>query len=236
MNSKFGIALFVLSLVGLSFGVPTMTGNVVNEYFIGKFFGFHLIGLIFFFVSLVIMGSQKSLDAIIVPTGPSYEADRERARAGIKEYDEDKSRLVIISGEIDLRNGQRNFIGSQPMKIYEQMRQEGVPKNHFIFESKSHNTQENVLYTCEKIKEEEKEKGENIKELIIVTDKPQARRFRMLFDKAKKQKYIPKNLEIKTYSEGIKSSYGPIKAQIAYLKDLFTFDKYMENHKNKSKN
>lgn len=168
---------------------------------------------------------QKSLDVIVVPTGPSYEVDKQRAKAGIKKYNEDKSRLVIISGEID----KIGFIGSQPMKIYKQMRQEGVPRDNFILESKSHNTRENVLYVYDKIKD----KRENIKKLIIVTDKPHAKRFVMLFNKAKKHKYIHENLKIDTYSEEIKNSYCLIKAQIAYLKDLITFDIYLKDYKNK---
>jgi len=105
------------------------------------------------------------------------------------------------------------FMGSQPMKIYKEMRKEGVPKENFIFESKSHDTKENVKYTCEKLKEK------NINEVTIVTDKPHAKRFKMLFNKAKKEGYAPKSLEVKTYSEGLDPSYGPIRANLHYIMD-----------------
>ena len=205
-----GITFLIASLILLGIGIKGITGNIINNYLQGKFLFMHLIGFALLLVAIVILTSGKSLEGVIVPTGSSYEADKERARGGIKKYEEDKSRLVIISGTVD--GGK--FIGSQPMKIYKEMRKGGVPKENFIFESKSHNTRENVLYTCEKLKE----KG--IDEVIVVTDKPHAKRFEMLFNKAKKEGYAPKNLEVKTYSEGLKPSYGPIKAGLAYLKDL----------------
>ena len=230
MKKLFAILLLILGIFLILFKFNfNFTGNSISNYFSG-FLWMHILGFVFLIGGLIFMVNKK-LEAIVVPTGPSYEVDSQRANAGIKEYGEDQSRLVMISGEINEKEGKRNFIGSQPMKIYKQMRKAGIPKNHFIFESKSHNTKENVKYICEKL-EKLKEK-EDIKELIINTDKGQAKRFKMLFDIAKKEGFAPQNLEIKTYSKGIERAYGPIKASLAYLKDYLTFGRELKEYKKK---
>jgi uncharacterized SAM-binding protein YcdF (DUF218 family) len=209
----------ILILIGVDFNI---TGNFINNYFVGRFSILHFIGLFLFVSSLIVLVSKK-LEAIVVPTGPSYEADRQRAEGGLRKYHEDNSRLVIISGEVNEKNGERKFIGSQPMKIYKQMRKQGVPRDHFIFESHSHNTQENVRYICEEMDKIKDKK--DITNIIIVTDEHHAKRFKMLFNKSKKYGLAPKSLKIETYSRNIERTYNPFKATLAYIKDYFTFGK-----------
>jgi len=204
-----GLFLFFISIIFFALGFKvSITGNVVGGGILNSIPFFQIIGFVFLIGSFLILTSKK-LEGIVVPTGPSHEVGSQRASKGFEKYLENPDNLIFISGEF----GQEKFMGSQPMKIYKQMRKAGVPRENFIFESKSRNTQENVLYLSDKIKE----KGVN--HITIVTDGPHAKRFKMLFDKAKNKGYAPKNLEVETFSEGIQNSYSPLKANLAYIKD-----------------
>jgi len=97
-NKKMGVLILVISVILLSSGIGNITGNIVVEYFQGTFLFAHILGLVLFFVSILILAKKEGLEAVVVPTGPSYEADRQRAKGGVRKYQEDKSRLVVISG------------------------------------------------------------------------------------------------------------------------------------------
>lgn len=230
MKKVFGFPLLGLSLFFLIWRIKfDFTGNFINNYFSSGFMIIHILGILFLVGALGILVEGKGLEGVVVPTGPSYRADHQRALGGVKKYDENRSSLVIITGEMNNSKSERSFIGSQPMRIYKEMRKSGVPRDHFVFESLSHNTQENVLYILEKLKEKK------INEITVITDKPHAKRFEMMFNKSKKQGIAPENLEVKTYSENINNSYGLVKASLAYLKDYLTFDKEIKKYKEKSK-
>ena len=162
---------------------------------------------------------KKTIESVVIPTGPSYEIDQKRAKLGIQRYWENSAKKVFITGEIGLKDQHKNpkFYSSQPMKIYKTMRLSGIPKDNFIFEVESRNTQENVLFLLKKIKENK------ISSMEIETDKPHAKRFELLINLSKLMRVYPKDFEVQTCSRGLDPSYGPLKATIAYLKELMTF-------------
>lgn len=218
MNFKiYSLFLFCISLFFFFFGgLIRISGKAIESSGGGYLFDpFFSLGFALSIISIILFVLEEGLETILVPTGPSHEADRQRAETGIKKYKEDEtSRQVMISGKY---NDGMCFLKSQPIQIYRTLRKAGIPREKIIMESESNSTQENVLYVCEKIRE----KG--INSLLIATDKPHAKRFKMLFEKAKKRGYAPKELEIRTYSEGMDASYGKGRALASYLRDYFTF-------------
>tara|TARA_Y100000310_G_scaffold160578_1_gene160342 strand:- start:144 stop:632 length:489 start_codon:yes stop_codon:yes gene_type:complete len=152
----------------------------------------------------------ENLEALVVPTGPTYELGIQRAVAGAREYHQRNSfEVVFISGSFE---GEK-FLGSQVDKIYRTLRREGIPKEDILLESSSTNTMENVLYACEEINNLE------IDKIGVVTDFYHADRFLMLFERAKNEGYVSTNLIVDSFSDGIENSYGLIKSKIAYFKD-----------------
>jgi len=205
-KNGMGFVFLILGVVIFLINSFKITGGVIG-YSDANFSFSSLTSLIFIGVAVFLFVVKEDLEAIVVPTGPSYEAGRQRAKGGAEEYSRHPNDVVIISGEFD--NGK--FIGSQPGKIYRILRKSGVPRRDIILENNSGNTIENVLYTCDEIKE----KG--INEVTVVSDRSHAARLKMLFGRAKKEGYAPKNLKVHTYSEGIKPSYGFIKSTIAKI-------------------
>ena len=127
----------------------------------------------------------ENLEAIVVPTGPTYEIGIQRAVAGTKGYlHNDAFGIVFISGSFE---GKR-FLGSQVDKIYRTLRKGGVPKNDIFLESRSTNTMENVLYACDEIN------SLGVQKVHVFTDPHHASRFLMLFERAKDKGYVSNNL------------------------------------------
>ena len=170
---------------------------------------FQMLGITIIFVSMILMLKKDSLEAVVVPTGPSLEIDQKRAKNGARKYLQNKDRFVIISGIYN--DGKLH--GSQSEKIYRTLREGGVPRERILFEHESEDTLENVLYTSKLAME----KG--IKNLIVSTDKPHAKRFKLLFDRAKKKGLAPKDLRVRYTTRGLEPSYNPAKAKVAYKKD-----------------
>jgi uncharacterized SAM-binding protein YcdF (DUF218 family) len=229
LNKKLGILLLILSFFLLFSGINTetsiITGNVFGDYFQSQHLWGHIVGLIFLIASIGLIAQNKGLEAIMIPTGPTEHAVLQRAKEGIKQYDADSSRLIVISGQFkDKGDKQEDFKNSKPIKIYKEMRKAGIPKGHFIFESDSYNTQQNIIKTLDKLKDE------NISGITVVTDKRHGRRFEMMFSKAKKKGIISKNLEINIDSNGIENSYGALKSRIAYVKDYLTFGRELSKY------
>jgi uncharacterized SAM-binding protein YcdF (DUF218 family) len=219
MNLKrfFGLAL-LWGFVAIVLGFSSFS---INGYVIGSLVDFRyeiLLGLILLGGSLILLISRNSLEVIVVPTGPSLEADKQRALKGAERFHKRESRYVIISGQYN----DGVYSGSQPEKIYHELVNAGVPKDKIIFENKSSDTMENVLYTCDTINDLAKEKElSGPYKVIVCTDKPHAKRFRMLLKRAKKEGYAPGDLRIRTDSRGINPSYSSEKAKITYIKDKY---------------
>lgn len=73
------------------------------------------------------------------------------------------------------------------------MRKEGILLEIFKFEGLSKNTLENVFYSCYVLVQEKTESA------IVVTDREHARRFTMLFNRAKKEGYMPNQFNFDTF-------------------------------------
>lgn len=188
--ARFNVLSFLFLLVFVvSFLFSTdfsMTGNSIKESF--SYVDFWDIFTIFSFVMfLVVFLSGKKLEAILVPTG-THEADRERAKKGAKYYHEheDREPEVLVSGSHDVQP----FLSSQPGHIYKYLRKGKVPREDIIFEPYSKNTAENVVYSCDVIRKE------GIKRIDVVSNPSHLWRFRYLFDKAKDEGLIDKDVKI----------------------------------------
>jgi len=177
-----------------------VTGNFLLEG--GNPLNFlNLLTVISFVLFLFVFLSGRKLEAILVPTG-SHKSDRERARRGAKYYHEhEKERpSVLISGSVDEKYGRR-FPTSQPGHIYKYMRKEDVPRDAFLFEPESKNTEENVLYSAKVIRK----KG--IKVVDVVSNPSHLWRFKSLFKKAKEEGLIDK---------GVKINYIPTRSNVLF--------------------
>ena len=181
MKKLFGFIFLIASLTLLSLGSFSITGNVVANYFPSKLFSFHLIGLIFLLVSILIFTSKKSLDAIIIPTGDE-QTDIERPQTASKRKADD---CYVISGYVDKR---RPIKYQQSATIYRELRKLGIKPSHIKIEGKSHDSLENALYSLEKLK--------GMKEIGIVSYPWHLKRYKEIIEEAQKEGIITKNIKI----------------------------------------
>lgn len=130
---------------------------------------------------------RRGLEVVLVPTGDDQKADMQRANKGARFYRYYSNRFILVSGSTD----GKCFLSSQPGHIYKCMRKKGVPRSKFLFESKSRNTVENVIYSCKLMKE----KG--IEGVSVVSNPLHLLRFYLIFNKAKKDKYVDKDLRVR---------------------------------------
>lgn len=189
------LSLILLSITFISFLFSfksQVTGNFLLEG--GSPLNFlNLLTLISFVLFLFVFLSGRKLEAILVPTG-SHKSDRERAERGAEYYHSHENQkegtpFILISGSVDEKYGE-HFPSSQPGHIYKYMRREDIPRNAFLFEPKSKNTSENVLYSAEVISK----KG--IKKVDVVSNPSHLWRFKSLFNKAKEEGLIDKDVKI----------------------------------------
>jgi uncharacterized SAM-binding protein YcdF (DUF218 family) len=231
LKKKLGILLLILSFFllfsGINTGTSIITGNVFGDYFQTQHLWGHVMGLIFLIAGAGLIAQNKGLEAIMIPTGPTNYSVSQRAKEGARQYETDPSKLVVISGQFKEKGHEDKFIGSKSMEIYKEMRKAGVPKDHFIIEHDSYNTQQNILRTLDKLKDEK------IKGITVITDERHGKRFEMMFNKAKKKGIISKDLEINIDSNGIENSYGALKSGIAYVKDYLTFGRELSKYSDK---
>ncbi|GEM_PF-6167013 len=212
LRRKEKLSLGILSLIMSLF--LFLWGN--NATFLGASIGIKnftpipYVSLVIFAVGFfLIMTRQKSLEAIMVPTGSGGKIDEQRALVGAKVYHEHPDSLVIISGIV-----KGKFLGSQSAGIYKTLRRAGVPRGHIEIEGKSKDTLENVRCASKILTDE------GVQRLYVATDKDHARRIGMLFQTAKSEGLVPESLKVRPYSKGIDKAYSPANAQAHYAKDL----------------
>jgi hypothetical protein len=115
-----------------------------------------IFGIILFLI-LFILISRRKLDAIMIPIGPSYEIDRERASAAAKRYAHGKGAdYLIISGA--LGEG-KTLKESKRADIYQTLRSYGIKAGDIRIEGKSKNSLENLLYSLKKVKKKRNKKS-----------------------------------------------------------------------------
>jgi len=178
-----GILLLVCSVVLMFFGFDfNITGNFVKNYFEGNFIFIHILGFVFLFVSVILLTSRKTLDAIIIPTGGETKEDIERAsRAGKEKI---KVKYFIISGG----RGANPLPESERANIYRELRRHGIKPSQIKIEGKSSDTLENVIYSLKKFKD--------FKKIGIVSYPQHLNRFEYIINKAKEEGIINKDVEI----------------------------------------
>jgi uncharacterized SAM-binding protein YcdF (DUF218 family) len=173
-----------------------------------------ILGFIFLIGSFATSISRKNLDAIIIPTGPSFEECRERTIRAIKEYRGKDTKYFVISGE----KGKPKLRESQRYGIYKELRKHNIKPSQMIIEGKSSDTLENALYSLTKLK-----KMENIG---IVSYPKHLERFKYIIDKAKNEKLIPANITIEyiptkqTFIEWIYGTLANIKEKYRLKKGI----------------
>jgi len=201
MNRRVLSSVF-LFLALIAFGLPHLrfTGAVISEIPSSQNTLF-IVALAFFIASVFLFLTRKSLDTIIIPTGGGefdpetrmWSQDKERTERAISEEDKLKdSGYFMISGY--LGRGTEERLKGQSYRIYKYLRDsEFFPKNIRI-EGKSHDTEQNLLYSLKKIKEmKEKEGKKGPLDVGISTYHHHFGRFKDFYKKAIEKGLIEKN-------------------------------------------
>ena len=205
MKKQIGLITLLFSIALLSVGVKGITGNVVAEYFQGRFLFGHFFGLILLFISIFLLTSKKSLDAIIIPTAGEKEEDLERTRR-VKKV---KTKYYLISGE---REEDKPFKETSRATIYKELRKYGIKPSQMKIEGKSGDTLENTLYSLKKLK--------GMKNIGVVSYPQHLKRFEHIINKAKEENLIPNNLKV-TFIPTDETSKEKIYGSLGLLKEKY---------------
>ena len=210
MRYKIELASFFLiasAVFLLIFFKPTMTGGVIGVN--SEISYFYLISIGFFLASVLIFATRQTLDAIMVPTGPSYKIDQERANKAVKEGKGKKDQIYLISGRID-KDEKESAKDSQVYGIYKRLREYGIKPVNIKIEGRSKNTLENVLFSLEKLKKM------GAKDVGIASNPAHLDRFEYFIKKAKEKGIIGKDFRIHRLetSESLKQKGYEVLAQI----------------------
>lgn len=189
-RKALGFFFFTISFSTFLLQSFRMTGD-----FVGTGNGFSALGLasvVLMFVSLLLLTSKESLEAIVVPTGGSPKENKERASTS-RHYKTERNQYFVVSGG----RGNRPLNESERANIYRELRQSEALKKHgrappvkpsqMTIEGNSRDTVENVLYSVEKIRP-------GTKKITFVSYPLHLKRFEMVFEKAKEEGLVPKDL------------------------------------------
>ena len=177
---SFLIIAFILLLIPFSFNI---TGAAIGT--LQGFSYLHAIGFAFLLISILIFASRQTLDAIIIPTSPSYEIDTERTDKALGEHYKGKGNVLMITGKID-----KPIKDSQVYKIYQHLRNSGIKPSQMVVEGKSKNTLENVLFSLDKLKKM------GAKDVGIASNPSHLDRFEYIIKKAKEEGIIDEKFTI----------------------------------------
>jgi len=188
-----GFALFLISLGLVLFGNFSFTGEVIG--FQNKFNILNFLGILILFISLILLTSKKSLEAIVIPTG---QEDIERAETG-RRYQTKEDQYFIISGG----KGAGSLSESERAHIYRELRQTKALKefgkepkikpSQITIEESSTDTLENVLKTLKKLRP-------GTERITFVSYPLHLERFKLIMKKAREGGLVP---------EGLKEKYIP---------------------------
>ena len=183
-KTEKGFFFLVIAIIFLLFSfTPTITGAAIGT--LQSFSYLHAIGFAFLLISILIFASKQTLDAIIIPTGPSFEIDKERTEKALEEYKREKGGVFMITGRID-----KPVKDSQVYKIYQHLRNSDIKPSQMIVEGKSRNTIENVLFSLEKLKEK------SAKDVGISSNPSHLDRFEYIIQKAREEGIVNKNFRV----------------------------------------
>lgn len=190
-KNKLGMFLFLVALILFILSNPfNLTGNVIGGGMEMNYL--FVIGIIFLIGSFVAFVSRQKLDAIVIPTGGSYETDMARTERAVKRYlpkeeGEDKgAKNIIISGSL----GGKEVSKSQRADIYRRLREYGIKPIEMGIEGESKNSLENLLNTIKKVKK----KG--AKRIGIVSNPSHLDRYQDILAAAKKEGLVDKDFKI----------------------------------------
>lgn len=185
-KNKSGFLLFLIAIIFFIVSNPfNLTGNVIgggiemNIYFI--------IGIVFLVGSFIAFVSRQGLDAIVIPTGGSYETDMARTDEAVKEYLTGKgAKQLIISGTL----GGKKVSESQRADIYRRLRKYRIKPIEMGIEGESKNSLENLINTLKKVKK----KG--AKNIGIASNPSHLGRYEDILAQAKKEGLVDKDFKI----------------------------------------
>ena len=201
MNRRVWSSVFLLmALIVLSLPYLSFTGAVISEIPNGQSI-ISIISLVFFIASVFLFLSRKSLDAIIIPTGGGkfdpkigmWSQDKERTERAINEKDTLKDNgYFLISGYKG--EGFEGMRKGQTYRIYKYLRDNGFFPKDIRVEGKSHDTEQNILYTLKKMKEMEERGGRTDPlDIGISTYPDHFKRFKDFYEEAIKKGLIEKD-------------------------------------------
>ena len=191
MNRRILSSVFLLAaFVVLSLPHLNITGAVINEFKSGQSI-ISLLALVLFGISVFLLITRKSLDAIIIPLGDPIE--KKRVGRAIEEYNKEmeedpkgKHAYFVISGErgnVDLKDSERYM-------TYNELRKHDIKPSQMVIEGKSYNTMENILNSLKEIK---KRGG---REVGIASYPWHLKRFDYIIGQAKKEGIVDKDFKI----------------------------------------
>ena len=111
-KNTFGFVFLILGISFVLFGNFTITGGVVNSN--SQLSLAQIFGLVFIVGAFILFVTRHTLDAIIIPTGSSYEEDIERTKRAYKEHEKSEGIYFVISGTL----GDKELSKSQTATIY----------------------------------------------------------------------------------------------------------------------
>jgi uncharacterized SAM-binding protein YcdF (DUF218 family) len=188
---RIGIVFLITGIV-LLFGSLefTFSGAVIGTGVSIKNSLLFILSLSCLMVSFIMLVAEKSLEAIVIPTGG--ETNESRTRGAMTLYKSRKEKpYVLISGEIERDSNKIPKKESQQYEIYKELRKEyGLRPSDIIVEGKSKDTLENFLFMLKKLKK----KG--INRLEISTNPTQYWRFKLFERQARSEGLIDESFEM----------------------------------------
>ncbi len=206
---RWSSVFLLLAFVVLVLPYVNITGQIVADIPDGPNISY-VFAIIFFIASIFLLLSRKSLDAIIIPTG-TWEADIDRADRALSEKDKLKDEgYFVISGHKG--EGFEGMRKGQSYRIYKYLRDHDVLPKDIRVEGKSHDSEENVLYTLKKMKEMEEKSGRDKPlDIAFVSSPSHLKRFKDFYQEAIKRGLANKKdfrfHEIKTGGFGEEPGY-----------------------------
>lgn len=152
IKNKIALLLFLIGsgIISSRFYVVT-TGNLIGGF--GEFSYLTFMGLIFIMGSFALFISRKSLDLIVVPTAGYHQQNIQRVESAERNLKSLKDNgYVVISGMYE-KGSPKKIRESPTYEIYKHLRSHGVVPRNMILEGRSHDTEENLLYTLKKAKQ-----------------------------------------------------------------------------------
>lgn len=213
----------IMSLI-VSIGIFILTFNNFTGAIIGSssFSFVRIASFLFFIFGIFLLTASRSLDAIVVPTGYGEEDER-RALAAAREYNNNRTRKLVIAGVSDAAGRDK-----QAERIYDVLVGGGVKQEDIerVYAKNDGTTVGNVMEVVKKLEG---------KRVGFVTYPEHFRRTRQILDIAKRKKLIDENTVLYQIREKNAPFYERLN-QAAYevgasIKLMFSGEKRVDKYK-----